>query len=449
MNKTQLNTHTKEFVSGAAIALVIKIFAAGSSIAFGILLARLLGPKGAGIYYIAFTIVTVASTVARFGLNNSLVRFISSSVAEGNSSSVKGVYVKSMVIGTGVSTLISLLICSLSDLIALKVYKEAELAKPLFWISFSIIPFTLFVLQAQALQGLKKIRDSMSLLSLYAPLFSLMALAPLTHYYGVVGAAWSYTIAATITLCIGLWRWNILKPYSRSTFGKFDTTILLNSSIALLVVALMDQIIKWSSLLMLGIWDSSESVGMFGTADRLSKLLTFIMIAVNSIAAPKFAELFQRKQYGTLEKLARNATMMQVAFAIPVIAIFILTPELVLKPFGNEFIAASDILIILTFGQFISAACGSVGYILMMTGHEKSIRNNMAIFAAINITLNIILIPGYGSIGAAWATTITISLSNVLLMYAVWKRIGILTIPLPHKMFNISKARNLNNSENP
>jgi O-antigen/teichoic acid export membrane protein len=70
-------------------------------------------------------------------------------------------------------------------------------------------------------------------------------------------------------------------------------------------------------------------------------------------------------------------------------------------------------LMILTVGQFVNAAAGSVGYILQMTGHQKFHQNVILIGTIMNITLNWILIPVYGLVGAAIASAIGMIFWNV------------------------------------
>ena len=52
--------------------------------------------------------------------------------------------------------------------------------------------------------------------------------------------------------------------------------------------------------------------------------------------------------------------------------------------FGPEFRAGGPVLTILAAGQYVNVLTGSVGYLLMMTGNERLVRNNMAVAALLN-----------------------------------------------------------------
>jgi len=120
-----------------------------------------------------------------------------------------------------------------------------------------------------------------------------------------------------------------------------------------------------------------------------------------------------------------------ILFATPVLTIFLVWPKLILKLFGPEFIFADKALTVLALGQFVNVATGSVGYLLMMSGHEKLMRNNIIFAAVLNVAFNIILIPRFGIVGAASSTAAALSVMNIVSMGLVYWKTGLLTFPYP------------------
>jgi O-antigen/teichoic acid export membrane protein len=128
------------------------------------------------------------------------------------------------------------------------------------------------------------------------------------------------------------------------------------------------------------------------------------------------------KQLQTMTtKSARIILLLSLPFAI----ILITSGKYILFIFGEEFTTGYDILIILSIGQLFNAAMGSVGLLLTMTHHEKDMLWGIVIGFAINIILNIVLIPLYGAVGAALAVTIYAFIWNTIFGIFVYKRIGI------------------------
>ncbi|NET61320.1 MAG: hypothetical protein F6K47_35890 [Symploca sp. SIO2E6] len=106
--------------------------------------------------------------------------------------------------------------------------------------------------------------------------------------------------------------------------------------------------------------------------------------------------------------------MGRIVFSQPVLGIF-----------GSEFMVASWQLKILVLGNLVSAWCGSVGYLMVMTGHQNK---SVVVFVSatiINIVLNAIAIPLFGAVGAAMATAFTTALWNIWLSFLVVKHVGV------------------------
>ncbi len=79
----RLDSHMIEVVRGTSVALGMKVLAVGLGFGLNVLLARLLGAEGAGVYYLALTVTSIAAVVGRIGLDNALGphRFLVSGVA--------------------------------------------------------------------------------------------------------------------------------------------------------------------------------------------------------------------------------------------------------------------------------------------------------------------------------------------------------------------------------
>jgi O-antigen/teichoic acid export membrane protein len=93
--------------------------------------------------------------------------------------------------------------------------------------------------------------------------------------------------------------------------------------------------------------------------------------------------------------------------------------------FGSAFKTGYTPLMILLVGQLINSGAGSVGLLLNMSGHERETARGMTIAAIINVVLNLLLIPRLGINGSAVATSISLIIWNVLLWWAVRKKLGI------------------------
>jgi O-antigen/teichoic acid export membrane protein len=88
------------------------------------------------------------------------------------------------------------------------------------------------------------------------------------------------------------------------------------------------------------------------------------------------------------------------------------------------------VLSILAIGQFVNVITGSVGYLLTMCGYERLQRNNFAVCAVLSVLLNVLLVPRMGAIGAAIATAATLAVQMLIAAAIVWRKLGVITVPL-------------------
>lgn len=409
-----LDMHFQELLRGASAAALMKLLAAFATFALHLVVGRFLGPSDSGIYFLAFTIVTIAAITARFGLDNTVVRFIAAANAVNQPGRVLGVYRISVTVTLLTSCLIGIGVYLAAASLAINLFKEPKLIAPLQTMALAIPPFALFVIHAQVLQGLKKTRDAIATLSVIAPsltaLFSL-ALIPLMH---ITGAAVAYCFSAVAALFFGGYRWAMWASKYREFKPEYCHQELMRSCMPLYLVAIMNLLINWLSTIMLGIYSTSYEVGLFSAANRTAMLVSFILISVNSIAAPKFAELYQRRDMAALSRLAIQSTKLMIGLATPVLLMFIVFADKIMGIFGSTFSAAGGLLVILSIGQFVNVATGSAGVILMMTGNEKGMCYVLVFSGLMCLILNVLLVSTMHSTGAAIATAVTVAMQNLL-----------------------------------
>lgn len=425
----RVDGHTREVFAGTVVAFGTKVAGVGLTFVFNVLIARMFGPAGAGNYFLAATVTLVATVVARAGLDNTLLRFIASANADRDWGRARGVYARGMSLALGTSVLAALAMYVTAPLLAGGLFSKAELTPMLRLMAFAVVPTSILMLHSEAIKALKRIMASLVVYGVGLPAVGIVALLVLPGTGGELDAAWAHTLGAALTALLGLGLW---KRYTRGFDGPvrpIALTTLVNSSFPLFLVATMTLVMAWTGTVLLGVWGTSAEVGIFTAAARTALLTSLILVAANSVAAPKFAELFHRGDMSALGSVARRTAGLVTALASPIFLAFVLMPEFFMGLFGPDFRAGGPVLLVLALGQFANVMSGSVAYVLMMCGRERLLRNNMAVSALFNVVLNLVLIPVWGMMGAAVATAISITTLNFGAAYLVWSRLGIQTIP--------------------
>lgn len=424
----------KETFKKAAVAFSLQIFGASLSFFFSFVMARMLGAEDVGIYLEVFNLAFLAALAGRIGLDNVILRFGAASVEAGNYQEAAGLYRKSrQIIGWGAG-LLSLGLFLLAPWIAGTLFSKPEMALPLRLMALSVLPFALLVLYTQMLRSINEVRSSVFLINVSPTIGSLILLFILAPAYAVNGAVIAYTGGMVLSLIAGVWLWRKAAPHIRQLDGSYDTRRILSTSLPMFWIALMSLLMNRADILIMSSMVDSASIGIYGTAKRTALLMALLLTAVNSAVAPRFAALYSQQDIESLSRLARLTSALLALGALPVLLAFLLFAEPVMAIFGSEFTAGAPILSIIAIGQYLNVATGSVGFLLMMTGYEKLLRNILLLSMLINLLLLYVLIPPYGVIGAAVASMIGTGLLNVFSAIAVYRKLSINLIPLPDRL---------------
>ncbi|HAB36064.1 MAG TPA: hypothetical protein DCE58_05625, partial [Cryomorphaceae bacterium] len=160
-------------------------------------------------------------------------------------------------------------------------------------------------------------------------------------------------------------------------------------------------------------------------------LITFAQFAVNAQIAPQISAAWKSNDRIGLQASVHRVALLNAALGLPAFLILTGWGDFFLGFFGKnsaDILAQTNLLRILCIGQLVNALCGPVMYLLNMTGHESAARNTMTLAVVVNIAANAVLIPALGLEGAAWATSITMSLWNIWALVAVYRKTGIRTL---------------------
>jgi len=184
-------------------------------------------------------------------------------------------------------------------------------------------------------------------------------------------------------------------------------------------------VLRQTDTLMIGMMVGTSSVGIYAAALETSAWVNFVLLAVNSIAAPMFAALYVEGDRANLQRLAATVARWMFPLALLVSVGLMVFADPILGLFGAEFGAAKPAMLWLIGGQLVNVGAGSVGYLLTMTGHQNQCAIAVGCSAVLNFGLNLVLIPQFGLVGAAIATAICMSVWNLWLHVLVVKHLGI------------------------
>lgn len=435
----RVGLHTRELMQGASVTFFVRVAGTGIAFAFNIVLASILGASGTGAFYLGMTALAVAGVIGRLGLDHTVVRFTSVSVSAADWPGLRGVYRNSLLLTCAASGLSALAMYASAPFLASAVFKQPQLDLPFRWLSLAVVPIGVLTHHSVTLRGMKRVGWSAALQpkggGIILPGLALCGLAVSGPEIGVTEAATVYSAAAALAALASVAGWRVITRDVPNAAPAFSIIELLRSSFPLLWVSLTNLVTAWAPVVLLSIFGTTRDVGIFSIAFRTAALTSFVLLAVSSIAAPKFASLYAEGRTQELSDVVRSSTTLMALASLPVLAVLLLAPGPVLALFGEEFSSGgAGILRVLALGQFVNVATGSVSHLLMMSGRERLLRNAMFGSAAATLLLNSVLIPSWGLMGAAIATSFVLAAVNLCLVRLSRRHLGISPVPLPRML---------------
>lgn len=147
--------------------------------------------------------------------------------------------------------------------------------------------------------------------------------------------------------------------------------------------------------------------GYFGAVYNVLQQGHIVPISVLTTLAPIIAASWPGDRARTLRVVRQGVELMMIAALGGLAASIVLAEPLVTFVFGEEFAPAAPALPVLA-GAFVFICLGYLtGNLLLVTGLQRRLVLVSVLALIANVVINLLLIPRYGFMGAAWATLFT------------------------------------------
>jgi O-antigen/teichoic acid export membrane protein len=422
--KENFQNHLTNIAKQTGISFMGKILSMGLSFLTVVLLARLLGASSLGRFNLGITIVNLFSIFTILGFDQGLVRFIPIYKSRNNEESLNGLIFSNLLISFFISFSISIFLFINSEFISNKIFNDVKMILVLKYSSVYLIIFTFFRLLGAILKGNKRVDLFTYVVDIITPfsyLILIMGLYKLDNKIFVVYSARIISQVTGIILILALIYKYLFLNIKRINFKLVKFKAYFRFSLPLSFIGLLYYLISNIDKLMLGYFTTSDQIGIYSVSFRVAILTIFLLQSVNSIFASVISELVEKDDYLTLGKLLKNLTKWIFLFGLNFLGLVIILNKEILMVFGEEYFIGGQVLIILTLGQFINAAAGPTGTILIMSGNQKYEVYNSIGVCILNFIMNLYFIPKFGALGAGIATAISITLINILKIMEVYQ----------------------------
>ncbi len=411
------------------------VFFAGTifTIAFGyifkVYLARVLGAEALGVYALGMTLIGFVGMFGTLGLPGSAVRFVASYQAEGRFKELHALLWRGGGLLLAVNAVMVAALMTFGRFLARRFYHSPELVHYLPWFAL-IMPLSSIVnFYGKVLAGYRDVKLRTLIVNVIgSPLNMLLTVLLITLGMGLGGYLLGQILSAAAVLVLLLAAVRHFTPAAArfsALPGSHPRREVWNFSAAMLGIGFLEFLISQVDKIALGYYRTAREVGVYSVATAIVVYVPLILSSVNQIFAPTIADLHTRGDLALLSRLFQSLTKWVVGLTLPLALVIIVFARPFMRIFGHEFEYGWPILIIGTVGQLVNCGVGSVGYLLLMSGHERRLVKVQTAMAAAMVVLSAALVPLWGLIGAAVAAAATNVGTNLWNLFEVRKALGL------------------------
>lgn len=178
--------------------------------------------------------------------------------------------------------------------------------------------------------------------------------------------------------------------------------------------------ISWLDVLLLGALASTSAAGIYAALTRYLVVGNTLQAALVRAFQPEMTRLLALEDSAASRRLFQTTTGWSMMLTWPAYVVMIVHAPALLRVFGEEYVAGATAMTVLALAWMVGTAVGPVDAVLVLSGRSALSMFNIGAALVVNLTLNILLIPRMGILGAAWAWSASVLVHNLLPLAQVW-----------------------------
>ncbi|MDG6257119.1 MAG: flippase [Methanomicrobiaceae archaeon] len=413
----------KKFAFDVSYTFIAALILRFSAIPITIFLGRLLGADDLGLYRMVLSIYNLSVLFVGIGIPAAMIKFIAENIEQRDS--IKSTYSTCLFSLLLIGVAIVPVFYGLSGVFA-ETFQMPELEALIKVIAF-VFPFWMaYDATLGLLNGLRMMKGYAFGQISQALLMVLLTILFLFLDFGVIGAVYAIVLSYIVTSLMLVY---LARSFIQTRIADFVARIkqIAGFGSQIMIANAVNTINYQADVVFVGYFLLAADVGYYAVAASLSRLLWVLPQSVQRITYPSLSEYWAHNDHALFNEVVNKAIQYTACIMTPMVLFVIFySKDIISLTMGEGFEASVLPLLILLVGGSINAIIqrpiGSILYAIGLPTLNLKIFSSVAI---LNIILNIMLIPPFGIIGAAFATSITLLLVTALVMYFAQRIAGV------------------------
>lgn len=381
-----------------------------------VLLGRFLGVSDYGHFNLALSIINVAQVLSILGISGGVSRFIPFHMKKGEQDMVKSTIRFSLRFVFISSVTIGILLYLLAGPISVKIFHDQSFYPVLRVFMLGLPIVVLASVLIAVIRAFKAMAHRLMIYDIGMKVVRAAIFVPaifLGYVFG--GAIVAYFGAMLFTLAAS---WFVIRKKLFPKYSEYPNVPvakkLLSFSWPLGLTGATSLAATRSDIILLGYFLTSKDIGIFTPAVVIAQMLSYISRSFELIFLPVVSEFFARENKAQLSLIFKSVSKwLFIILLLALLFIVVFPKETILLLYGKEYADGWRALLVLALGFSIGTAVSLSGNILVAAGHTKLSLASEIVGAVGSLSLNFILIPIYGIVGAAVAAGASFALRGL------------------------------------
>jgi O-antigen/teichoic acid export membrane protein len=413
-----MTDHVRDSLRGSSLLLFGRVAGAGVLAVVQILIVRHFSATDFGRWAYVMSVVLVLQSLAALGLDRAVARFIAMYHERGDRPRFLGVTIMLLAAVAAVAVLMA---CGLAIAWSGSVRATEPAILQLLGILLLLVPLqALDALLAAVFSCFGRAGAIFLSRHVFSPLWKLAAIggamlaeADIVWFaIGYVGASVAGVLMYLPALVRLSREFALFTPLVRPTVPVRE---VFSFTLPLVVVDVSSAVMQGAGALLLGFLTDMHQVAMFAAALPLAHMNQTVMRSFSLLYTSSTSRLLARNDRPAINDLYWRTTIWMAVLTFPVFAVTcVAAAELTTVLYGGKYPGAAAILSLLALAEYFNVALGFNGLTLRVLDRAKYLITISVVAVLVTVGLELVLIPRYGALGAAWGAAGGLIVHNVL-----------------------------------